>query len=365
VVDVPAFGFAWLPEATQSVKPRRAPVLLAESPGLLRNEFFEVLIDTTTGAIKSLHEYSSRRNRLSQQLALRTPGPPGKPGDVYRDPDETAVYSVMGADSVEVTCATAAMGEITVRGRLMNTSGQSQADYVQVFRTWKGSRVLQIEIELQPKEELRSDPWNSYYACRFAWGDEAGLLARTVHQQRHDTTTKFLEAPHYIEVDLAEKRTTFLTGGLPFHRRSGPAMLDSLLVVRGETARKFKLGVGIDLPHPLHEAMSLLAPPLAVPIAAAPPKSGNSGWLLHVDSRNVITTHLAPLLEGPRVIGFRARLLETAGRAVELGISAFRSISKAQTVDFRGENARECTIEGGKAKLNMSAHEWVELDAYW
>jgi alpha-mannosidase len=365
VVDVPAFGFAWLPEASQADRPRRAPVLLAEAPNVLRNEFFEAMIDTTTGAIKSLHEYSSRQNRLSQQLALRTPGLPGKPGDVYRNPDETAIYSVMGADSVEVTCATTAMGEITVRGRLMNNSGATQADYVQVFRTWKGSRVLQIEIELQPKEELKSDPWNSYYACRFAWGDEAGLLARSSHQQRHATSTKFLEAPHYIEVDLAEKRTTFLTGGLPFHRRSGPAMLDSLLIVRGETARKFKLGVGIDLPHPLHEAMSLLAPPPAVPIAAAPPQSGSSGWLLHLDQRNVITTHLSPLVDAGRVVGFRARLLENAGRAAEVGISAFRQIGHAKAVDFRGEPLRECTIEGGKAKLSMSAHEWVELEAYW
>ena len=31
-----------------------------------------------------------------------------------------------------------------------------------------------------------------------------------------------------IEVDLAEKRTAIFTGGLPFHRRSGAAMLDSL-----------------------------------------------------------------------------------------------------------------------------------------
>lgn len=365
VVDVPAFGFAWLPEAAQAARPRRAPVLLAESPNVLRNEFFEVMIDTTTGAVKSLHEYSSRRNRLSQQLALRTPGPPGKPGDVYRDPDETAIYSVMGADSIEVTCATTAMGEITVRGRLMNNSGATQADYVQVFRTWKGSRVLQIEIDLQPKEELKSDPWNSYYACRFAWGDEAGLLARSIHQQRHATSTKFMEAPHYIEVDLAEKRTAFLTGGLPFHRRSGPAMLDSLLIVRGETARKFKLGVGIDLPHPLHEAMSLLSPPMPVPIAAAPPKSGNSGWLLHVDSRNVVTTHVSPILDGGRAVGFRARLLENAGRAAEVGVSAFRAIGAAKTVDFRGETLRECTIADGKAKLNMSGHEWAELEAYW
>ena len=32
---------------------------------------------------------------MSQQLALRLPGAAQKPGDTYRDPDETAVYSVM------------------------------------------------------------------------------------------------------------------------------------------------------------------------------------------------------------------------------------------------------------------------------
>jgi alpha-mannosidase len=135
--------------------------------------------------------------------------------------------------------------------------------------------------------------------------------------------------------------------------------------VRGETARKFTLGVGIDLPHPMHEAMSLLAPPLAVPIAAAPPKSGNSGWLLHVDSRNVITTHLSPLVEGGKVVGFRTRLLETAGRPAELAVSAFRALGRARIVDFRGELIRECSIADGKAKLNVSAHEWTELEAYW
>jgi alpha-mannosidase len=365
VVDVPAFGFAWIAGAREQARSRKAPVILAEAPNLLRNEFFEVLINTTTGAVQSLHEYSSRRNRLSQQLALRTPGPPGKPGDVYRDPDETALYSIMAADAVEITCATPAMGEITVQGRLMDREGKTQAEYRQQFRVWKGSRVLQIEIELDPREELKSDPWNSYYGCRFAWGDEAALLARTVHQQRHETTTKYLEAPHYIEIDHADKRTTVLTAGLPYHRRTGPAMLDSLMIVRGETARKFKLGIGIDLQHPMHEAMAMLAPPLPVVIAAQPPKTGPSGWLVHLDSRNVITTHLSPLERDGRVVGFRARVLETAGRPATLTVSALRSIGTARKVDFRGNVLNECSVEAGKAKLNMSAHEWAELEAYW
>ncbi len=51
-------------------------------------------------------------------------------------------------------------------------------------------------------------------------------------------------------------------------------------------------------------------------INAAAPQSGASGWLLHVDCRNVVTTHLAPLYQADKVIGYRVRLLEIAGRSV-------------------------------------------------
>lgn len=365
VVDVPGFGYVWIGSVNPPPKPGKPAPALAEAPNVLRNEFFEAIINPTTGALQSVHEYSSRRNRVSQQLAVRWPAPAGKPGDTYRDPDETAQYSVMAADQVEITCATTAMGEITVRGRLMNLQGGTVATYTQIFRVWRGSRVLQIAIEVDTEEEFKSDPWNSYLACRFAWGDEAAELGRTMHQQFHRTSAKSIEAPHYIDIGMVEKRTTLLTGGLPFHKRVGLATIDSLLLTRGESARRFTVGIGIDLPHPLHEAMALLAPPVSVPLPAKPPKSGNSGWLLHCDSRNVIVTHLAPLEEAGKIVGLRARILETAGRPVEMKVTAFKAIFRANKLDFRGESQHECATDGGKVKLNLSAHEWVELAAYF
>ena len=142
-------------------------------------------------------------------------------------------------------------------------------------------------------------------------------------------------------------------------------MLDSLLIVRGETNRSFTVGVGIDVPHPMHEAMALLAPPVAMPVTMMPPKTGSSGWLLHIDSRNVIHTHLKPILDSGRIVGFRMRLLETAGRAAVVSVSAFRSIGRANKVDFQGQVLDECSIDSGKAKLSMSGHEWAQLEAYW
>src|SRR5262249_41350195 len=141
-------------------------------------------------------------------------------------------------------------------------------------------------------------------------------------------------------------------------------MLDTLLVTRGERQRNFRLGIGIDLVHPLHEAIGILTPPVVVHDVAQP-SSGASGWLLHLSSRNVLTTSLLPNEENGRITGFHLRLLEAAGRPANLAITAFRPIKSAATVDFLGNTLAELKIEEGKIKLDLSANEWTELLARW
>jgi alpha-mannosidase len=362
VVDVPAFGFVHLTQGKPAPRDKKA-ILLAEE-GVLRNEFFEAILNPTTGSLAAIHEYKSRGNRLSQQLALRMPGGKQKPGDSYRDPDESAVYSVMAADSMETTISTTTLGEIVTRGRLLDVNGNRLAGFVQKYRLWRGSRVLHVEIEIDPAEEPRADPWNSYYCCRFAWPDELAELNRTVNETRQPVSEKRFESPHYVEINDGKNTTTILTGGLTFHRRHEQRMLDTLLITRGERERKFRFGIGVDVAYPMHEAIGLLTPPIVVPDCPQP-SSGASGWLLHLSSRNVIATSIAPLADGEKVVGFRARLLETAGRPANLALSAFREIKSASTTDFQGASIAELKIEDGKAKLDMAAHEWVEVHARW
>jgi hypothetical protein len=200
---------------------------------------------------------------------------------------------------------------------------------------------------------------------RCAWGEEAVDVTRSVHQQQHVTRAKSMEAPHYIEIAQAEQRTTIFTGGLPYHRRVGAAMIDTLLITRGETSRKFKLGFGIEVPYPLHEATSLLAAPVTVPLSVAPPASGSSGWLLHVDSRNVIASQVESICEQEKVVGFRARFMEIAGRSANPAITAFRPLKSAKIVAFSGETSQDCSIEEGKIKTKLSAHGWIQVEAYW
>lgn len=235
---------------------------------------------------------------------------------------------------------------------------------MQTYRLWRGSRVLHLEVELDPVEEPKADPWNSYYCCRFAWAHEGAELFRTLHQTHTPATEKKFESPHYVEIADEKTSTTILTGGLAFHRRQEDRMLDTLLVTRGERQRKFRLGIGVDLQHPLHEAIGLLTPLVIVPGVAAP-ASGASGWLFHLSSRNVIATSWQPLVEDGKIAGFRVRLLETAGRPVSLVLSAFRPVKFAATNDFQGNPVAELMIDEGKIKLDLAAYEWTNVSARW
>ncbi len=382
VADVPGCGFVWVPRQGKTTATKDQPLV---SDNVLRNEFFEAVINPITGALSAIREYNARGNRISQQVAYRMPGrSTPKPGDVYQDPDEIATYSVMGADEIMTTIATPAMGEIVVRGRLMDLNGNRLAGFTSTYRIFRGSRILGINVQLDVAEEPKADPWNSYYCCRFAWGEDDPEIVRTVHQMGVPTNLKRFESPHYVELLGEKQRTTILTGGLPFQRRHQERMLDTLLVTRNERQRNFRLGIGVDLPHPLHDAQSILSPPIVVPCDKSP-ASGNSGWLFHFDARNVIVTSWEVLRQaGPKdatsaneansaessvpqgpIVGVRLRLLETEGRASKLKLAAFRTIRSARIVDLDGSPRNDLPIEADAARLEVEPYEWRQVELRW
>ena len=365
VADVPPLGFVWATPAATAPRAKKGDQPLADAC-LLRNEFFEILIDEATGGLRAIYEYGARGNRLSQQVAYHFPAKKrAQSGEAGEESDEGAVYSVMAADSIQTTVATPLLGEIVSRGRLVDRQGQTLAGFRQTFRLGRGGRVLQVAVELEPQIECGPDPWNSYFALRFAWASDAAELWRTVNDTRHRTTARRFEAPLYVEIEDGSNRTAILTGGLPFHRRHGYRMLDSLLIVRGERARSFRFSVGVNLKHPLPEALHLLAPPVALCQDAAPPSPSTSGWLFHLDARNVTATHWEPLYEGDRVAGFRVRLLESGGRSATATLKCFRPVTAARRLNFCGGTISDCTVQDGDIQLTLSAHEWAQLEARW
>jgi alpha-mannosidase len=371
VVEVPPLGFAWIGDnATQPApppKPSRVKKLtpMADATGMLQNGYIEAHVNLTTGALQSFRGVNHRQNMFSQQLALRTPGVRAAPGEPWRDPNDTATYSIMAADRVDVVRAGPVLGEIVATGRLVDREGKRLAGYRQTFRLWRARPTLEIDIELTPDQQPRSDGWNSYYCARFAWAEESANVFRDVGLTRQPTELGRFEAPHFIDVDLINGLVSILTLGLPYHRKSGARMLDTLLITRGETSTRFRIALGLNLKQPLAAALDLMTPPAIVSEPTLAPAAGATSWLFHLDAKNIVATHWQPIVENGKPVGFRVRLQETQNRPTKARLSAFRPIQVARECDFSNEPLIDLPTENGAAVVEFAANQWQQIEARW
>ena len=264
---------------------------------------------------------------MSQQLAYRQDH--GHSAASRSDDAAAEPYSTMVGQTCDVMQADSVVGQIKTRGHLQDPTGRVLADFEQTFRLTRGSRVLQLHILLQPKIDPQTDPWRSYFACRFAWPSEVADLERTYHDSRRPTKARRLESPLFVLVDDGAQKTTILTGGLPYHRRVGPRMLDTLLIAGQEVERTFQLGIGLDLKQPLREALGMLLPDTIVPDLAGVTAT-RSAWLFHLDARNAIITGVQPLIQDDCVAGVRFHVAETDGRSSSVCLRSFRPFRSAQ-----------------------------------
>ena len=360
IADVPAMGLTQITSAAansptpHAATKRKTPPLADDH--VLRNEFLEAHLDPRTGSLITIRDYRDRANRLSQQLACRTPP------DAASGRSAQASYSQMIGDSLEVLRADSICGQIQTRGRLVDDDQRTLATFQQTFELWRGSRVVQIHVAVQTDLPPREDPWDGYIACRFAWSNEAAELSRALNDVRTTTSAKRFEAPLFVQIDDGSSTTTVLTGGLPFHRRIGRRMLDTLLVAGHEQQRQFRLGVGLDLKQPFREALGLLAPELNVPWATT--GSGPSSmWLFHVDARHVLCPTWYPVWDQDRVTGLRIRMFELDGRRGRVTVQSFRSLKSARKIDGLGQTVEVCEVDGPRMVVNVSPHEQIEVEA--
>ena len=398
LVEIPPLGFAWIATASPTVPAAPAAKKASfwsrakkdEDPPLvmgnvLRNEYLEMAVDPVTGGIKAIRAAGRRANRLGQQIALRTPA--AQTGDRAVDKGHESHYTIMAADKISVICPGPLAGKVASRGRLMDRDGQIVARFVETVTLRRGSRLIEVEIELTVNRQPGPDPWESYYAARFAWGDDLAELVRGVGFSGEVTESTILEAPQFVDLRLNDEHTTIFTAGLPYHRRLGPHKLDTLLLVAGETSRKFRFGIGLDLPHPAPMAMEFLTPDLV--LAQSPSPSSPFGWLFHLDAKNVVATHWAAVGPACRAglgseddpstppsparqagptgqvgpAGFRVRLLETEGRGCRIGLRSFRTLAAARRLDPSGSEPVTLEVVGDRLTAEIPAYGWIEIEA--
>jgi hypothetical protein len=352
VVEVPALGFAWFPNAGAPGTPMPpARMRLADETGV-RNEYFEAEIDPATGGLKAIRDHRTHVNRVGQRLVFN-------PG------------STMRATSIKATSAGPALGEIVTEGEILGEQQQVLATFRQRFRAWLGRPVLDMRVEIFPNQPPAGQPWHAYYGARFAWRDERATLLRGVHGTGYATTDPRPQTPEYLEWRQGRQSTVLFPNGLPFHRRHETRMLDVILITEHETAQVFELGLALDREQPAQTALGMCTPVPCVATTKGPPHVGATGWLYHLD-----TTHL--LLLGMRPGGVEVhhaetgerreiqdaltlRLLEYANYGAQAQFRCVRNPQRALLQDGRGVAQMQANVSGDAALFEAAPGDLLQL----
>jgi alpha-mannosidase len=408
-VDVPGAGFVWVAAEGTPPAPPAVPAPALAVADQLRNEMFEVHLNETTGGIAQIKGYGRSPNRLSQQLNFRYSRERSFTVGTGSEAEEIrSHYAEMRRLTSTVTCTGPALGEIVTTGEIVDQKSQKRlAGYRQTVRVWRGRPVVEIDVELSVDEMPDGEPWHNYFAARFAWHDETASVTRSAMMGAHETAEERIESLHYLEIATPEQRTTILAPGLAFHRKTGPRMIDTILIPARETERKFRFVIAVDQDYPMQSALDALTPPIVVPPQAGPPKSGSAGWFFHLASRQVQIIRMLPLVssvapesdvgqvehsdvgwversEAHQVAGndledrpvasrerqlpdtlrcgCALRLVETEGRPIRARLRCFRTPASARQRDFLGNTICELPIDGDAILVDLAAYEIADIE---
>jgi alpha-mannosidase len=354
-VDIPSLGFVIAPLSQSSDGKAPKERTLAQAGGFLCNEFLETQIDTSRGHLRSLHIPAKRGNRLSLMIARRD-----------RLPDGKYAYSEMVARDVKMLTSSNMCGVVRSTGHL-EMNGKPMGEFEIDYEVWRGSRIVEVHVRLSKLAPLSDlNPWRSAYIARMAWPTEAALLRTFSCGSRHPWPSGRAVSPLLIEIDEADYRTHILTGGLAFHRRTETRFLETVLAVQGESSAAHRLGIGVDLPHPLLAASEFVDRTYQLELAEEVLPTNPSGWLATADTRNVVLDCESPLVDAQgRLVGLRLFLTETDGKSTNAKIRLLREIESANRVDYLGGRIGKLTTEGDRLTIAMRSNEQVNVDVIW
>jgi len=346
----------------------------ADDELVLEHQSLRIQVHRQTGGLLSVRRPADRGNRLSQRLAFRSTRPAPPPGQPWEDPAERAVYSEMLADSIERVPAAEGRGEAIVsRGRLLTAQRLEMGSFTQRVELVDGLPLALLDVTVRLIKPLRSPLLEQHAACRFAWDENEDVdIRRSLHTQAIPTERGRFTAPWFIEIGGSDDRdghVAIFTGGLPWHLRSSPHMLDSILPIQtpieptttpdDQAACRLAVGIGLDRPWDLAAALLADATPAALHSAAIQPAV----------PPNVRITAGPVQYEGERPVAMRIGLLESAGRAGEVRLEWAADVARAVPCDASGERpasdgtqADGVAVNGRVITLFLKRYEWRHLE---
>jgi hypothetical protein len=319
----------------------------------LDNGLVRLVAHPQNGGILSLRRPVDRGNRISQQLALRSTAA-ARPGP-WQPPEERAIWSRMEADAIDRAGA-GSEAAIESRGRLVDTAGQTLGRFTQRIALVPDLPLAVLDVEVSLAEPPAGPLWEAHLACRFAWHENEEVeLRRSLHLQSIATERSRFTAPHFIEIVPEPTRTgpgseavAILTGGLPWHLRSDPHVIDCLLpAAAGKTSLRLAVGIGLERPWEAALAFAAGARPAAGPRLPANVRltAGPSGAVLD------------------RPGSLRVGLLESAGRAGDVRLEWARPVTRAVATDLDGRPLPDVhvAVDGRTTVVFLERYRWLQL----
>jgi hypothetical protein len=327
---------------------RPAAAALVLDNGLVRLE-----AHPRTGGLLALRRPCDRANRLSQQIAPRTTRPPAAPGGGWEGPEERAEHGRMQAEAVVPVKTADGADCIESRGRLLAADGGDRGTFVQRMSLVPGLPLAVLDLEVRFDAATAGPLWEEHVACRFAWHENEDVeLFRSLHTQPIATERTRFSAPHFILVrggrGAGGDDVAILTGGLPWHVRSSPHVLDTILcgAAGGMVARRLAIGIG--LARPWDAALRLLA---------------GGSWDGPTGPEGVRITIDAVERVAPGRLRLAIGLLESAGRSGHVRIDWAREPLAAEARDLADRPRGDMTvaIEGKATVVFLKRYEWLRL----
>lgn len=338
VVEVPSYGFCWLPrEGELNPASMAAGLRLADERGV-RNEFLEGDIDPSTGEIRGIRDSRSRRPRLSIQLAGQT-------------------GTAMVHRQINVISRGPARGEIESQGELVDSGNKKIGEFSLGLKTWLGRPVL----EVVGRVEMAAGSQPAMAALKLVWRDPSMDLRRGWMGQAYRLREGYQRTGEWLEISEGAATATILPQDFPLCRRVGKRSMELPFGFGGKKVdQPHCLGIALDRDFPFLMAQGLESPLPCVPVDRGPPPSGISGWLGMMDHANVVVTDLRPCdVNGRQVLNWQ--LINTSQEGFELGLSLAKKIQWASGVDALGQEQRSATVEDYQARLFLQRVEWAGL----
>ena len=345
VVDVPGWGWSWLANAggDSRLSPRESSISGKPiASGLkLKNEFIEVEIDKASGGLRGMWDVRTGFSRLGQQIVHASGGK-------------------MVARGKPTIVPGPAFGVIMTEGDLFSPNGKEKwATFTQTFGLWTGRPVLEMEFHLEPLRPLSANA-GDYFALRWAWPDEKAIVATTDGLVLHSHRGAAIESPLLIDIRERNLLTTIIPHGLPFHRRSAPRMMDTVLIAAGETKRDFKISVAIDFARPVTAALEALQPVEVFAVDRGPRANANTGTFASISPPAIVASVIRPQPgdEGKVTI----RLVETMHKSVRAELKFAHRPRGCRFINGRGDVIYDVYPSGDAFPLDFNASEthWVE-----